>query len=441
MENFNKFIIPILAIAFMTLTQACSDDPASPGSDTSEAEIHGSVTESTSDESSQLQSSLTNVEGITVAAARITSDGSFETIAGTETQTDASGQFTLHVDTETTQHIAIIAESGGDQVMGFLSGKVENDHTYTIKPLNTESTAETEIFAALVASGEIENVKKSDIETIVSGSNAVHLHENTAAIAAFASGLSTAAEARAVFIAEIAEENAEAIAEQAAELSADAQFQLEASLESATSAEERDSAYELYMESVADAYVEAGLDAASAAKSFEVWSRTLFTSTAELTSEILNDTRKTAYAMTAIAVDKAVQTEAQLSGMSESTIQTIADAGVQLMSEISSSGGAETEITAAFDQYHEDVRSAMENDGSFEATAIVYIDADINASGGYKALFNTAISGTLSSSLIIDAYTAFFSSIHSSVENHLEEADEAQIEAVTNMMILINLTS
>jgi hypothetical protein len=439
MKIIRILIIPILIFGLMALFQACSDDTAGPGAEVSEAVIHGSIAESSTDEESQLQSSLTNVEGITVTAARITSGGSFEAISETETETDASGNFTLHVDVESAQHIAVIAETDSEQLMGFLSDKVENDNSYTIKPLDIESTAETEIFASLVASGESDLVKKSDIELVVSSNNAASIKGSTSAVADIAAGLAEAAEARISFIAEKAEDNAEAVLNQAAELRAEAQFQLEASLEAAASAGQRDEAIEAYIYTVVDAYVDAGLDVSSTAKKFEMWSRLLINRIDDVSSEIKDEARSSTSILTAVAIDKAVQAEAEISGMSESTIEAIIDAGIQLKAEIKESGGASAEIEAAFEQYHSNVRSAMETDGSFEATAIIYIDADINASGGYKSILDTALSGTLGTSLVIEAYSAFYSSVHSSAENHLEEADDAQITAIANMMILINL--
>ncbi len=439
MKLTSKLILPLLIIGFLAMIQACSDDPAGPGADASEAVIHGSIAESETNEESQLQSNLTNIEGVTVTAAQITSDGSFQMISDTETQTDASGNFTLHLDVESEQHIAIIAGSESEQVKGFLSAKVENDNTYTIKPLDIESTAETEIFATLVASGEAGLISKSDIEIVVNSGNAASIHGNSSAVAEIAASLAEAAEARAAFIAEKAEENSEAILNHATELKAEAQFQLEASLESASSAGQRNEAVEIFINSVTDAYVEAGLDVSTTAKKFEMWTRLLMNSIHDISSEIKNEARSSTFMLTAISIDKAVQAEAEASGMSETTIQAIIDAGVQLKADIRESGGASAEIEAAFEQYHDDVRSAMETDGSFEATAIIYIDADINASGGYKSIFDTALSGTLGSSLVIDAYSTFFSSVYASAENHLGEADETQISAIANMMILINL--
>jgi hypothetical protein len=439
MKLSSKFILPFIIIGSIAMIQACSDDPAGPGADASEAVIHGSIAESETNEESQLQSNLTNVEGVTVTAARVTSDGSFQLISDTETETDASGNFTLHLDVETEQHLAIIAGTDSEQIMGFLSEKVENDNTYTIKPLDIESTVETEIFASLVASGESDLVSKSDIELVVTSNNAASIHGNSSAVSEMASSLAEAAEARAAFIAEMAEENSEAILNQATELKAEAQFQLEASLESATSAGQRDEAVEVFINSVTDAYVEAGLDVSSTAKKFEMWSRLIINRIDDISSEIKNEARSSASLLTAIAIDKAVQVEAEASGMSEATIQAIIDAGVQLKADIKESSGASAEIESAFEQYHDDVRTAMETDGSFEATAIIYIDADINASGGYKSIFYTALSGTLGSSLVIDAYSTFFSSVYASAENHLGEADETQISAIANMMILINL--
>lgn len=439
MSTINKYIILIFVFGITIAINACSDDPA--GTDNSESVIQGSLESSSSEQPQKLQSNLTNVEGVTVAAARVNSDGSVQAITGTETETNASGEFTLHVDVETAQHITVLAETESGQWTGFLSKKVENGQTFTLKPIDAASTIETEIFTRLVASGHADIVHKADIESVISADNAAVISGNSSAINAYASALTNAAQARAEFIAETAEGNADEVMNQIVDLTAEAQFQFESSLATATSSEQRESAFEVFTESIVDAYADAGLDVSSAAKTFEMWGRTFANSASSVSSEIKNDTRTALSTMTAIAVDKAVQAEAEAAGMSETTIQSIVDAGVQLKADIQASGGAESEVETAFENYHEEVRNAMESDASVEATVIVSIDSEINAAGGFKSVFNTAIAGTLTSSLIIDAYTTFFSSIQSSVENHMESANETQIQAVSQLMILINLAA
>ncbi|MBO6586514.1 MAG: hypothetical protein JJ953_10445 [Gracilimonas sp.] len=429
--NHIKLSIVILITALVAM--GCSTSSSNNGS----ATIEGSV----QPESSKQKVATSSVEGAVVTAARVTSDGSLETMEGTETETNASGSFMLEVDVEAAENIVIVAKKEGNEWRGFLSGEVENGSSVSLKPINTESTAESSVFAEVVASGNADIVQKSDIEAVVTNNVASEVESGLTSSAQIAAALKNSAEARVEFYSEMMQDNSEEALEETYELLAEAQFQLESELAASSSAEARSEAYDVFIESTVNAYVNAGLDASATAKALEMWSRVTVNSMTAVSSEIKNDARAQASLIAATAVDLAVQAEAEATEMSESSKQAIIDAGVELRSDIEASAGVASEVEAAFEAYHDKVRNTMESDTAFEATVILNIDNEINSDNGAKSNFSSSISGILKASAVFDVYESFFTSIQGTVESNLSGSSESEIEAVSQIMILINLAS
>ncbi|SMO33878.1 hypothetical protein [Gracilimonas mengyeensis] len=426
--NFHKLSVFILGLGL--LGSACSSDSSS-NSDSNSAIIEGSV--------QQQQAKAVQSDAYVVSAARINSDGSFSIIEGSETEVDASGNFTLTVDAETANNIAVVAENEGQEFKGYLSSEIENGQTYTLKTLNTEYTAESEVYAEVIASGNSDIVQKSDIEAMISSEAAANIESDASAAANIASSLEHAAEARAEFFAVHVENNSQAALETTYEELAEAQVRLEAELEANTNAEARQEAYEVFTQSIVDAYAAAELEASSTAKAIEMWSRVAINSMSDVEADVREDARLHASTITAIALDLAVQAEAD--EMNDSSQEAIADAGLELQSAIETSNGIQGDIEAAFESYHEDIRSIIESDGVFEAALILEIDSQINGPNGAKADFSGSISSSVSASMINNIYTDFYTSIETTVENIFGSDNEAMVESITEIMILINLNS
>lgn len=430
MKNLKYIFISLLvaSVGFGCSTNSSND---------SSATISGSV----EGQQGQQKAQFSNVEGAVVTAAEVTSSGSVQTIDGTETETDASGNFNLDVDVESAQNIAIVAENEGQTWMGYLSSEVENGSSYTLKPINTESTAETEVYTEVVSSGNANLVSKADVEAAVSNNSAAAINSSSSNASRVATGLKNAAEARAEFYAETIGDGSEDALNATAQAAAQAQFQLETELASTTSEQEREEAYDIFVESMVNAYTSAGLEASSAAKSIEMWSRVYVNSVASTSTEVRDDARQNSSLLTATAIDLAVRSEAEASGMSESSQQAIADAGIELKSAVKASAGVQSEVEAAFEAYHEEVRSTMESDGSLDAAVIIEIDSEINSTGGAKSTFNSSIAAVVDASVVFDIYESFYTNISGMVESSLEGASENQVTAVSNVLILINLAS
>jgi hypothetical protein len=441
MRHLNMLKITYLVLGLTFLGLACS---SSTGSNKSEAVIQGTFQGDVAPQSSVFQKSdgpaeTQNFSGVTVFAAQVTSNGSVQAISGTETTTNASGNYSIAVDMAAAHRVVIVAQRGSQKWMGHLSSKVENGKNYTLKPINVESTAEAEVFARLVATGKADDVSKSDIETAVSAEAAAHLYGNTSAATTMASSLASAAEARAEFYTRKIQQNASQRLNQAMNTKAEAQFNLETSLHAATNASQREAAFEAFVDATVNAYVESGLTLAEASTMIDMWGHAVVNGSASASSEVRNRVRARIALYKAFAVDKAIRAEAQASGLSQSTVQAIASAGTSLKATVKASAGVQSEIRSAFESWHNEVKAAIENDSSAEATVIISLNAQINMSTGACTVFKTAISGAVSASILNTAYATFTSSVRSATETNLSGASSAKITAVSNTVLLMNL--
>ena len=429
-NKFYKYPIMILMLAVFGF--ACSDS----NNNSDSATVNGNVEQSQSN-------AKTLPEGTVVTMATVTSSGSINTIDGAETTTDANGDFSLSFDANAVQNFVVVAENNGSEAMGFLSANVENGQTILLKPIDNESTAESNVFARLVAQGDADLVTKSDIETMVTAANESEVRSNTSLASKFATSLASSAEARADFFANEVEDNGEEKYEATLEILADAQARLEADLEAASSTEAETEAYDLFIETTANAFVSAGVEADKAAQAIEVWGRVMINNISSASEEVENSVRTQTSIMAGIAIDAAVRAEAEASEMSDDSKQAIADAGVTLKAALKTAVGVKADVEAAFEEYQEEVQTVMESDSSVEANFVISVNTEINSQTGAKTIFENAISSTTSADLALNIFATFFSDVESTSDDNASTTSmsEANLEAVTSIIILTNLAS
>lgn len=429
-NKFYKYPVMILMLAVFGF--ACSDS----NNNSDSATVNGNVEQSQSNAKAL-------PEGTIVTMATVTSSGSINTIDGAETTTDANGDFSLSFDANTAQNFVVVAENNGSEAMGFLSANVENGQTILLKPIDNESTAESNVFARLVAQGDADLVTKSDIETMVTAANESEVRSNTTLASQFATSLASSAEARADFFANEVEGNGEEKFEATLEILADAQARLEADLEAASSTEAETEAYDLFIETTASAFVSAGVEANKAAQAIEVWGRVMINNISSASEEVENSVRTQTSIMAGIAIDAAVRAEAEASEMSDDSKQAIADAGVTLKAALRTAVGVKADVETAFEEYQEEVQTTMESDSSVEANFVITVNTEINSQTGAKTIFENAISSTTSADLALNIFATFFSDVESTSDDNASSTSmsEANLEAVTSIIILTNLAS
>ena len=426
MRFLNKINVLTLFIAVSIFGMNCSDDATSSGDS---AMISGRVEQS--------NAKAVSSEATMVYAAEVDANGSFKTIDGTETTTEANGSFTISFDAEPYQHVVVRVVANGETMYGFVNGEVENGGEYTIKPVDMESSAETKVFAKLVSDGSSDMISKAEIDAVITTENSSEVNSSSSQAATVASSLSASAKARMKYFETQFSSEADAKIEAYNNAMMDAQSELETRIDASASATARAEAYDSFYASLSDAYLQAGVESSSAAKAAEMSTRAFINSNTSVGSATNSEANIYIAWISASTIDAAVQAELETAGASKTTTDAVVSAGVDLMTSLEASNGTEANIRAAFDVYHDDVREAMENDANFSATAIVNVDTEINESSGAKATFDAAISSTLLADAMVDIYNSFFTSIESSVETGFD-GSQSEVEALTQIMILIN---
>ncbi|MDX1641939.1 MAG: hypothetical protein R3220_09600 [Balneolaceae bacterium] len=441
MKNQLNLLLSTLTLLILFSFAACSDDNST-GSNGETPESHATINGTVQDEfSKSTANSMAKVpDNTVVTAATISSSGSLEMKEETETEVEASGDFSLDVDASTAEEIVVVAEGNGSKLKGFISAEVENENSYTIKPLDVESSAETDVYTEIKADGNTNIVHKSDIETVVTANSAADVYGNSSATGEVVAAVTNSAQARADFFAEFTE-SAEANIDSYFEAMTDAQFEYEAALNSSTSNDQAEAAFEAFLETKVNAYSDAGLEAKENAEFLHLQGKAILNSMGSVSAEVENEARHNSSFMLAIATDNAVRTRAEASGMSQSTIDAIADAGVTLRADVRGSNGSESSVEAAFETYHDEVRGAIESDSSVEGAAVVTIDTEINVASGAKATLSSTLSGLVDASQMIDAYIQFDSEVDAIVDTNSGLIGDIDAEILSDIMVLINLSS
>lgn len=434
--RLRDFIIANILFFSILFYTACSDSSTTSSVD-QYAEIHGTVEGGFPQ--AKMDYSESNTESKAVWAAAITSGGSIEKISETETQVDASGRFTVNVDANQANRVVIVAESEGRQMTGFIAAEIENGKSFTLKPVNIESTAETAVYTRIISEGKSNLIHKSDIETLIRANSAADIHASGSVTNQVAAAIIHSAEARAEFLSEYGSSDVQTLLNNYFELMTEAQLDYEAAVSSSTSSDARNAAFDAYLHKKFDSYHEAGVDLAATAKMTHMQAIVVQNTLGSVSAGVRNTARSSQAFLAAIAIDAVVKARAEASGMSQSTVSAISDAGSVLKAEVRSSNGAEASVKSSFKKYHEDVRTAIENDSSVEASIIIAIDTEINSVGGAKFLFSTSLSGLLDASSLLDVYGNFAGSVRNSVEAQSDLIGDVNTDALADIMILINL--
>ena len=94
-----------------------------------------------------------------------------------------------------------------------------------------------------------------------------------------------------------------------------------------------------------------------------------------------------------------------------------------------------SEIITAFDNYHTAVINELKITLRTNGTSITTIESDIV---GMKATLESSVSFSVSSDVVVNAYTMFYASVKTTVESLLTGASQVQGNATTQILILLN---
>lgn len=430
----------VFVLALTVIGVAC--DNSSTGPDSESAVVEGQV-ENTNSGS---QKTMEQVEGAVVTAALVTSSGELETIGNAEAETDAEGYFTLEIDGNAiagaANRVVIVAESNGETAKAFVTAQLEGGSRAEVQPITFESTSEASVFQEVVANGDANVVSKADIEAFVNTEVAQDIESNTEFAADVAAALAARAQVKAEAYSEEGEERSEEQMESILQTKTEAMLELESRLNAATSTEEEEAAFDAFLETVAQAEANAEVEATAAAKASESSSRIFLEESAELSAEAQAELRKHAAYFTTFAMESAVEAQMEAANATESSINSAVDAAATLRADIKAmSNATEEEVETAFEAFNSEIVAIMQSDTNVNGELFASANTTINEDNGAKASFESSLDVALDLSILMDVYTQFYSAVHSMVESTFANASDAEVEAYTELLILINLAS
>ncbi len=426
-----------LAIAAILLWAGCSDDAGNVTQPGEPARISGRVVSNPSPGS--LAKIAVPVEGAVVSVARLEADGSLKTVSKESVKTNAGGEYVVEADVSGESGLFVIAEKDSLQWMAVVSASAEAGQTTPCQPHTDESTTEAEVARKDIAEDQKEDVSYVDIAAQVDAEVAGAVKNDAAATAALSAALKWEAEAEAQALAHSEIGATPAQVNAANQTRMRAQQQLEVSLNQAGENQTLlDAASETYYQALVDAYVDAGVSAGAYAKAKEIAARALVKNSATLNAQARLAVKKAAAYLRAWAIDRGCRSGFTAAGAAQAQIDAVANAGANLRIGIRNAA-TEADVIAAFENYHDAVIEQLRISLSARASVITNIDLAINGIAGTKATLATAIAAAASTDALIDAYAAFYSAVRTLVSTMTATATQAEINAITEILILTNM--
>lgn len=436
----------VFVLALSLVGFACGDSSTGNGNQSDPATVEGRVENNSSQKA--VSGGIQDIEGAVVTAAYVKSDGSLETLGSSQAETNAQGEFTLQIKAEAlananaSDRIVILAEKNGTTAKAFVTSRLESGSSVTIQPITYESTAETEVYQESHSNGDSETVTKAEIEASVTAEVAADIEGSASSASTIASSIAAAAEARAEYYSEAGVEFTTEMQEEVAQIKADAMVELENRLYAASSAEEEQAAIDAFTETVANAYVDAGVEASAAAKASQMYAEVMVEQSASVSSDAQASLRKRLHAMSTFALEAAVEAQMQATGASETAVTNATEAAVSLRSDIKAlTTGTQSEVESAFASFNSEIEAIVESEFTVNGSVFADTNAEINEQNGIKATFESALDAAISLGAVVDAYTTFYSEVSALVESNFTEASSAEAEAFTQLLILINTSN
>ena len=433
----------ILMISLLLIFSSCSKDDNPVDSGCANAKVTGKVTgdsglykslQKTSDTESNL-----GVSGATVILAQVQADGSLKTVSTQSVLTDVNGSFTVETNMSGAQNLVVVATKSTSQWKAVVYSEVKSNSTVYCQPVNTQTTAHADVYSQMVVSGQANTVSSADLQMYLTSFVAAQINSSTTAKSQFASCLTTESQVRTQASSHtyfgISSSQLQTIENARAQASVAFQSSLNSHAESQSSAAQD---FRAYQQACIAAYSSASVKLETYAKLLRVSSRAYITQSTQLSSSAYFSASQSINAYLAVALRSAVESKFQEAGASSAQISTVTNAGVALSTSIASAT-AISQMNDAYVQYHNSVVAQLKLVLSAYASLIDSIDASINGGTGAKATLNTAISGTFSATLYINAYTSFYNALATTVQTTLTGASSTQLSSATELLILANM--
>lgn len=433
--NILKKYLPVLLVTLLSVIfiTGCSDNNNNPvdNNPDSPSKVQGKATNDSGFQKSQGTNS--NIEGATVILARVKADGTLETVSNASVQTDVSGQYTVETNVDGESNLVVVATKGSGRWEAVVSSTVKHGITVFAPPMNDETTVEADVYASIKASGNL-TVSFVDIASTINSEIAAQVKGNASAMADLAASIKAEADAKVKTFAGSEVGGTQSEWQVIVNAKAQAQAQLERDLFVASSQSEIDAAFETYASATINAYNSAGLDVSAYGKVVEASSRVFINNASSLSTSAQFAANKRIAILKAKIINFVVQAKFTAMGASQAQLNTLITAAATLNASIKVSSTS-SEIITAFDNYHTVVVNELRIILGIDATTMATLESNI---AGFKSTLKSSVSASASSDIIVNAYMKYYKDVKGIVESTLTTASQIELNATTQILILLN---
>lgn len=435
-KGLNYFLAAYLFAGLISCSKSSVDSSVGTTS-----KISGRVTESSGLKSASLKSgqATAGVQGATVIIAEVQANGSLNTVSTQGVQTDVDGKFVVETTMSGAKNLVVVATKNTSEWKTVVSAEVKSGTTVYAQPLNTETTAEAEVYARLIATGKTNVISQTDVQLYVNADVATQIKGNASAQDQFISSLEVAAQAKTKASAnsyfEISSSQLQTISTANAQAQADFETALYNADDSQSADEEK---FDNFQKAIVSAYASANVKAETYAKLSEISSKAFMNAAASMSSPVYFASAESNYLRIAFIMRQAVEDKFTEAGASSAQSSAVVSAGTNLTSSIKSSVSI-SQIADAFVQYHDAIVAQLKLTMSAYVNTIDMIDASINGNTGIKAMLNGAIGATASTDTIVNAYVNFSNSCKTLVQSNMSGAMSVQVNTASEILLLANM--
>ncbi len=439
-ECVARFAAVAVAISILSLV-GCSKS-SSTGPTAQSSTIRGTVTDDQGTLSAgKLGKTDAAVQGAVVLAARVLADGTLSPMSDSA-QTDANGHFMVTCDATNITNAVVIATKAGVKWEGVVSSNLAQGATETCAPLNTQTTAQAEVYIKMVTDVGADGVVFDDVGLYVSSEVAAAVQYNLAAHSQVAGAIEAGESAwqSAMVNSSIGNSSQQGI--QAiiyARMSAQGDYQsaLYAAGENQTSVQ---TAFRSYEADELGLYTTGDLSTDGAAKVHEVVARAMMNATVNASTDVRLALCRQAADIRAYMISTAVRAQLQLLGATHEELNNADTAYSTLVTSISASSTIDL-IAASFLSYHSSIVTLTGGISGVNASTMADLDGQINAGGAAKTILLSAVSTQLTPQSLAQAYASFFATVNSSVTAGMTGMTGAKVQAVAEILMLTNMTA
>lgn len=285
---------------------------------------------------------------MSVKLIRMTPAGEEETVSMEDAMTDSQGKFVLETNLDGVNNLLVKADKDDMELRGILSTDVKSGIAVYLQPLNLITTVSSDLYKSALISNL--NLEYTQIGILIDAEIASTIDSNSEfindAAAAFKKG--SDAEKEILLRPEIGGTTSQY--EQIMNAKIAAQSALDRDLYYAGSESAKQVAFQNYLNSVADAYIEVGMQSATFSKVLEASIRVFLKEIEGINSRLNSEFIKRSSEIRARIINIAVQAEFQKLGADPTTMNKIINSGEELENNIINLQSA-TEISDEFSSY------------------------------------------------------------------------------------------